>query len=72
MTSSADQIEAMRALYTPRTIRDVLRDMPDMQRFRERLDDPAFPTPEEVALATAALAVHREERQAELALSHAE
>lgn len=66
--TSADQIEAMRALYTPRTIRDVLRGMPELQRFRERLLDPSWPSPQEVADARAALAIDPTCRQSRLVL----
>lgn len=57
MTAHAERIGNMKALYSPKSARDVLADMPELARFRERLLDPSWPTPQEVAEARAALAI---------------
>lgn len=69
--TSTDQIDALRALYSPRTARDVLAGMPDLQRFRERLLDPSWPSAQEVAAARAALAINPTCPQARLTLEAA-
>jgi len=67
MTTS-DQIDALRSLYSPKTSRDVLAGMPELQAFRARLDDPNWPSPQEVADARAALAIDPACRQSRLVL----
>lgn len=59
------------AQTSPRIVRDVLSGMPELQRFRERLMDPAWPSAQEVAEARAALAIDPTCPQARLVLESA-
>lgn len=54
-----------------KSARQVLAEMPELAAFRERLQSPDWPTPEECAASAHALAQDRAERQPELPLERA-
>jgi hypothetical protein len=55
----------------PRHVSEILAELPIVQLIRARLDDPAYPTPTEVADAQHALTQARVRRQEELPLTGA-
>lgn len=69
---TAAPTDALRALCSPKPVRDVLAGMPELQRFRERLMDPAWPSAQEVAESRAALAINPTRPQLRLVLELAD